>query len=158
MTKPAAWSAFSKAKMPVATQNKFQDFAEQTSKGKHIFGTHVYKVALTNTAPVATNTILANITQITAANGYVSGGNATTITNTETAGVSTVAGTQVVYTASGGSIGPFRYAVLYNDTQTVPVKPLVSWVDYGSAVTLAAGDTLTIRFNATTPGTIHTLT
>lgn len=144
--------------MPTATQNKFQDFAEQLSKGKHVFGTHVFKVALTNTAPVATNTILANITQIAAGNGYVAGGTATTVANTEAGGVSTVTGTQVVYTASGGSIGPFRYAVLYNDTQTTPAKPLVSWVDYGSAVTLAAGDALTVRFNNTTPGTIHTLT
>ena len=107
----------------MAVYNKFNDFSEQLAKGAQNFGTDTYKVALSNTAPVATNTILSDITQISAVNGYTSGGTATTISVSETTGTTTVSGTQVVFTASGGSIGPFRYVVLYNDTTTSPVVP-----------------------------------
>lgn len=142
----------------MATFNKFQDFSQQLTEGTQNFGTDVYKIALSNSAPVATNTVLANITQITATNGYVSGGNTTTVTVSETTGTTTVSGTQVVFTASGGSIGPFRYVVLYNDTTTSPSKPLVGWWDYGSAVTLADTETFTVKFSNTSPGAILTLT
>lgn len=141
----------------MAVYNKFNDFSEQLSKGVQNFGTDVYKVALSNTAPVATNTILSDITQISAVNGYTSGGTATTVTVAEVTGTTTVSGTQVVFTASGGSIGPFRYAVLYNDTTASPLKPLVAWWDYGSSITLLDGETFTVKFSNTTPGAIFTL-
>lgn len=143
----------------MATFNKFQDFSEQLVNGAQNFTTDTYKVALSNSAPVATNTALANITQISAGNGYTSGGTATTISVSETTGTTTVSGTQVVFTASGGSIGPFRYVVLYNDTTTTPVnKPLVGWWDYGSSITLADTETFTVKFSNTSPGAIFTLT
>ena len=143
----------------MATFNKFQDFSEQLVNGAQNFTSDTYKVALSNSAPVATNTALANITQISAGNGYTSGGTATTISVSETTGTTTVSGTQVVFTASGGSIGPFRYVVLYNDTTTTPVnKPLVGWWDYGSSITLADTETFTVRFSNTSPGAIFTLT
>ena len=71
----------------MATYNKFYDYSEQLARGVHNFGSHTFKVALTNTAPVATNTILADITQISGTNGYTTGGTATTITLTSTAGL-----------------------------------------------------------------------
>jgi hypothetical protein len=142
----------------MASYNKFQDFSEQLANGAQNFASDTYKVALSNSAPVATNTALADITQISAGNGYTSGGTATTITLSETSGTTTVSGTQVVFTASGGSIGPFRYVVLYNDTTTTPVnKPLVAWWDYGSSITLADGETFTVKFSNTSPGAIFTL-
>ena len=141
----------------MATYNKFQDFSEQLVRGIHDWDTHTFKVALTNTAPVATNTILADITQISGTNGYTTGGNATTITVSETTGTTTVDGTQVVFTASGGSMGPFRYYVLYNDTATSPADALIAWWDHGSAVTLADTETFTVKFSNATPGAIFTL-
>jgi len=141
----------------MAAYNKFNDFSEQLANGVQNFATDVYKVALSNTAPVATNTILSDITQISAGNGYTSGGSTTTITLAEVTGTTTVSGTQVVFTASGGSIGPFRYVVLYNDTTSSPSKPLVAWWDYGSSITLADGETFTVKFSNTTPGAIFTL-
>jgi hypothetical protein len=141
----------------MAAYNKFNDFSEQFARGVHDFDAHTFKVALTNTAPTAANTILTDITQITAANGYTAGGTATTITLSETTGTTTVQGTQVVFTAAGGSMGPFRYYVLYNDTATSPLDALISWFDHGSAVTLADTETFTIKFNNATPGTIFTL-
>ena len=142
----------------MATQNKFNSYTTDLTAGKHDWSTHVFKIALSNTAPVATNTILANIAQITAANGYTSGGNATTVTKANAAGVETISGTQVVFTAVTAAMAAFRYAVLYNDTQTTPVKPLVSWIDYGSSLTLQVGDSLTIQFNSVSPGAINTTT
>lgn len=142
--------------MATSAFNKFQDFSDQLIRGIHDFDAHAFKVALTNTAPVATNTILANITQISAGNGYTAGGTATTITVSETSGTTTVSGTEVVFTASG-TMGPFQYAVLYNDSATSPADALIGWFDYGSAVTLTAGETFTVRFNNASPGTIFTL-
>lgn len=141
----------------MSTYNKFQDFSEQLVRGVHDWDAHTFKVALTNTAPVATNTILADITQISGTNGYATGGNATTITVSETTGTTTVNGTQVVFTASGGSMGPFRYYVLYNDTATSPADALIAWWDHGSAVTLADTETFTVKFSNATPGAIFTL-
>lgn len=139
----------------MATYNKFQDFSEQLVIGTHDLDGHTFKVMLTNSAPVATNTIKANLTEISAGNGYTAGGTATTIAVSETTGTTTVTGTQVVFTASGGSIGPFQYAVLYNDTSAS--DNLVAWWDYGSAVTLADGETFTVKFSNASPGTIFTL-
>lgn len=142
--------------MATSAFNKFQDFSDQLIRGVHDFDAHVFKVALTNSAPVATNTILANITQIANGNGYTTGGSATTITVSETTGTTTVSGTEVVFTASG-AVGPFQYAVLYNDTATSPADALIGWFDYGSPVTMASGETFTVKFNNSSPGTIFTL-
>ena len=100
---------------------------------------------------------MADITQIAAGNGYPTGGNTTTITLSETAGTTTVQGAQVVFTASGGTMGAFRYWVLYNDSATSPADALIAWWDNGSTVSLADGESFTIKFNNVTPGTIFTL-
>src|SRR5574337_408021 len=116
----------------MAAATKFQDFSEQLIRGVHDWDAHTYKVMLTNTAPVATNTVKADLTEISAGNGYTAGGSATTITVSETGGTTTVSGTEVVFTATG-AVGPFRYAVLLNDTAAT--KNLVQFWDYGSSVT-----------------------
>lgn len=140
----------------MASYNKFQDFSEQLARGVHDFDAHTFKVMLTNSAPLETNTVKADLTEIAAGNGYTAGGTATTITLSETGGTTTVNGTEVVFTASG-AIGPFRYAVLYNDTPTSPADPLVAWWDYGSSISLASGETFTVKFSNTSPGAIFTL-
>lgn len=143
----------------MATYNKFQDFSEQLVRGVHDWDAHVFKIALTNTAPTATQTTW-NTTDHpapAAANGYPAGGTATTIAISETTGTTTVTGTQVVFTATAGGIGPFRYAILYNDTATSPADAAIAYWDYASSVTLADTETFTVKFNNTTPGTIFTL-
>jgi hypothetical protein len=142
----------------MAAYNKFQDFVDQLGQGKHIFGTHVFKCALTNGAPVATNTILGNITQISGTNGYTTGGADAQVTWAEVTGTATATGTKIVWTAAGGTIGPLQYVVFYNDTQTSPVDPLIAWWDYGSALTLQIGETFSVKFNnSDTTGSIFTL-
>lgn len=143
--------------MATSAYNKYQDFSDQLIRGVHDFDAHVFKVALTNTAPTATHTSLSQITEIAAGNGYTAGGNATTITVSETGGTTTVQGTEVVFTATG-AMAAFRYAVLYNDTATSPADALIGWFDYGAALSLTSGETFTVRFNNATPGTIFTLT
>lgn len=133
----------------MATYNKFQQFVKDLIDGVHDFDAHTFKVMLTNTAPVATNTIRSNLTEISAGSGYTAGGTATTISTSVASGVAKVVGTDVTFTASGGSIGPFRYAVLYNDTPTSPADPLIAWWDYGSSITLADTEQLVVDFDAT---------
>lgn len=133
----------------MATYNKFQDFVEQMAKAKHDWSTHVFKAMLTNTSPVATNTIKTDITEISAGNGYTAGG--MTLDNvvlSETTGTAKVVCDDEVLTAAGGTIGPFRYVVIYNDTQTSPADPLVCWYDRGSSLTLNDGESFTIDFSA----------
>ena len=132
----------------MATYNKFLQFTKDLIDGVHDFDAHTFKLMLTNTAPVNTNTIKADLTEISAGNGYTAGGSAVTITTSTSAGVAKVSvTTDVVFTASGGSIGPFRYAVLYNDSPTSPAKPLIAWWDYGSSITLNSAETLTADFD-----------
>lgn len=145
--------------MATSAWNKFQGFSEQFARGVHDFDAHTFKVALTNTAPVATQTTW-NVTDHpapAAANGYTAGGTATTISLSETTGTTTVQGTQVVFTATAGGIGPFRYAVLYNDTATSPADAAVAYFDYGTSITLGDTETLTVKFNNASPGTMFTL-
>jgi hypothetical protein len=133
----------------MASYVKYQQFAEDVANKVHdLFGTNdVLKVALTNAAPnVATHAVLADITEIGAGNGYTAGGADTQNDGTETTGTLTVAGVDVTWTASGGTIGPFRYVVLYNDTPTSPADPLIAYWDYGSSITLQIGETFTTDF------------
>jgi hypothetical protein len=131
----------------MAAYNKFNQFTKDLLDAKHNFSSNAFKVMLTNTAPVATNAIKTDITEITAGNGYTAGGNATTITDSTSSGTAKVTGTNVVFAASGGAVGPFRYAVLYN--ATTANNPLISWFDYGSTITLNDTETLTVSFDST---------
>ena len=142
--------------MATASFFKFQDFSEQLIRGVHDFDAHVFKVYLTNSAPSASlDAIKTDLAEISAGNGYTAGGVATTITVAETTGTTTVSGTQVVITASGGTVGPFQYAVLYNDTSAS--DNLIGCWDYGTAITLADGETFTWKPSNASPGAILTL-
>jgi hypothetical protein len=132
----------------MAALNKFQDYAEQVNKAVHNWAAHTFKVALTNTAPVATNTILADITQIAATGGYTAGGYALdSVTLSEASGTAKLVIADEVITATGGSIGPFRYAVVYNDSATSPADALFGWYDYGSSITLLDTESFTLDFD-----------
>jgi hypothetical protein len=134
----------------MAAALKFHQYVEDLAEKVHNLGADTLKVALSNTAPVATNSILANITQITAANGYSAGGSQSVQSSSaQTSGVYKLVLADVTYSAAGGSIGPFRYPVLYNDTPTSPADPLIQYWDYGASVTLTDGNSFTVDFSAT---------
>ena len=117
-----------------------EDIAEKV----HNLGSDTLKVALTNSAPSATNTILANITEISYTN--CSTRTITVSSSAQTSGTYKIVFADLVLTASGGSVGPFRYAVIYNDTAAS--DQLIGWYDYGSSITLQDADTLTLDFSA----------
>ncbi len=132
----------------MASFNKFNSFVEALAEKVHNLGSDTLKIMLTNSAPVATNTVKADLTEISAGNGYSAGGTAVTITSSaQSSGTYKLVGNDVVFTASGGSIGAFRYAVLYNDTATN--DELIGWWDYGSSITLLTGETFTVDLDAT---------
>jgi hypothetical protein len=113
-------------------------------------GSDTLKVALTNTQPAVTDTVLANITQISNGFGYTTGGTtATQSSSAQSSGTYKLVIADVVFTASGGAIGPFRYAVLYDDTPSSPADPLIAWWDYGAPITVADGETFTVDYDAT---------
>ena len=130
----------------MATFNKFNCFVEDLAEKKHNLGSDTLTIALcaAANAPVATNTVLANLTQISYTN--LSSRAVTTTSSAQTSGTYKLVLADLVLTASG-SVGPFRYAVLYNDTATN--DELIGYADYGSDITLANLETLTIDFDGT---------
>lgn len=135
----------------MATYVKYNIFAEDLANKIHdIFGTtDTFKVMLSNTAPnVSTHAVRADVTELTTGNGYTSGGIDTQNDSTRTTGTVTVTTVDCVWTASGGTIGPFRYVIMYNDTPTSPADPLICYWDYGSSITLNDTETFTTDFGA----------
>jgi hypothetical protein len=131
--------------MPVSAFSRFNAFSEDLCKKVHNLHTDALKIYLSNTAPVATNAVKADIAEIAGGNGYTAGGHSVTNSVSRTGAVSSVVGVDVVITASG-AIGPFRYVILYNDTPTSPADPLIGWWDYAASISLAAGETFTTDF------------
>jgi len=131
----------------MATFNKINQFVEDVAHGVHDLETDQIVVALcaSANAPVATNAVLADLTEIAYTN--LSSRNVTTTSSAETSGTYKLTLTDLVLTASGGSVAAFRYVVLYNDTPTTPADPLIGWYDYGSDLTLNDTETLTIDFD-----------
>lgn len=131
----------------MASYNKFNVTVLDLAQKVHNFGSDALYVMLSNVAPVATNTVYSNLTDLATSGGYTAGGaQATLISSTQTTGLYTLKLNNVLVTATG-AVGPFRYAALYNFTAAG--KNLIGWWDYGSAVTLANGDTFTVSFDAT---------
>lgn len=133
----------------MAVYNKFETFVGDLGTKVHDLNADLLKVYATNAAPSASaDSVKADLAEITAQNGYPSGGSDVTNTYSEAAGTGTLVGTDVVWTASGGSFGPLRYVPMYNDTPTSPLDPLINWWDYGSSVTVLDGETFTVNFGA----------
>jgi hypothetical protein len=123
---------------------KVNDFVEDLLNGVHNFGTATLRLALSNVAPASEsnnptatgNGVLANVTQIAYTN--LSGGVAPALSSVVVAisgGTATLDADNVTITATGGSVGPYRYVYLYNDTASG--DPLVGVWDRGAPVTLA---------------------
>jgi hypothetical protein len=132
----------------MAIFNKFHSFTEHLAEGVHNLQTGALTIALCASAnpPVASNSVLADLTQISYTN--LSSRVLTVTGSTHTSGVYKLTLADLILTASGGPVAAFRYVVLYNDTPTSPADPLIAWWDYGSALTLLDGETLTLDFDA----------
>lgn len=132
----------------MATFNKFNSFVEALGQKKHNLNADTLKILLSNTAPVATNALKADLTEISAGNGYSAGGHQSTgNTYVQASGLAKLVSADVTITASGGAIGPFRYAAMYNDTATN--DELIGWFDYGAGITLNNGEPFLIDLDGT---------
>ena len=129
----------------MAAFNKFDSFIEALAEKKHNLGSDTLTVALcaSGNAPVATNTVLADLTQIAYTN--LSTRVITTTSSAQTSGVYKLVLADLILTATG-AVAPFRYIVIYNDTATN--DELIGWYDYGTNINMSNTDTLTIDFNA----------
>jgi hypothetical protein len=123
--------------------NKFFNFVQDIAQGVHHLQSDALTYALTATAnpPVATNSVLANITQIAYTN--LSPRVPTITSCVQTGGLLKLILANLTLTQSTTSSAAFEFVVLYNATPGA--GPLISWWDYGSAVTLAPNDTFAIQ-------------
>lgn len=151
----------------MATYNKFQVFAEEDLPGgvHDLFGTtpgtdsEQCDIYLSNTAPDASaDNVKADLAEITNENGYANPQPVPNQQGTSSAGTFTLAGDEITITASGGSIGPFQYVVLFNDGTTAKTDPLIAWWDNGSSITLSDGESFTWQPSGqASGGTLFTL-
>jgi len=135
----------------MAAYSKYNILAYDLCHGYHQWHAagHTIKAMLSNAAITATNAVKADVTEIAAQNGYTAGGVDIQNDIAQSTNVCNLTGVDVVVTATAGGFGPWRSWVLYNDTQTTPVKPLICGWDNGSSTTSAnAGDTATLDFGA----------
>lgn len=133
----------------MVTYNKFEIFTEDLAEKVHDCNADLFKVYLSNAVPSASaDAVKADLAEISAVNGYPSGGSDVQNSTSRAGGVTSVLGVDVVWTASGGAFGPFQYVALYNDTPTSPADPLIAWWDYGSAVTVNNGESFTVDFGS----------
>ncbi len=128
----------------MATYTKFYQFVEDLSKGVHNFtsdATCTVTVFLTNSAPSQSNSVLADITEISYTN--CSSRVITGVTCEQTTGIVTYTANDLTLTGTGGSFGPFRYVGFYNDDATGGI--LISWWDYCSSISVNDGETFLIN-------------
>ena len=136
--------------MPTSSWNKFNCFVEDMAEKVHNLGADALTVAFCTAAnaPIASNTILTNLTQVSYTN-VVTSPNASRVigvtTSSQTSGTYKLVLPDMTITATGGAIAAFRYVVIYNDTSTS--DSLIAWLDYGSDVTIAQNETLLIDFD-----------
>jgi hypothetical protein len=137
--------------MTMAVFNRFEAFSEHLCEKIHDLNADLLKVYLTANVPdAAADAVKADLVEsVAGGNGYTAGGEDTQNATSRAGAVTSVTGVDITWTASGGTIGPFRYAVLYNDTPAAGVvDPLIGWWDYGAPVTLAIGESFVVDFGA----------
>lgn len=136
----------------MASFTKVNDFVENLANAMDL-DSDTLKVALSNTDPTSgvdvtsdDYGVLANITEIAYTN--LSDRTLQSVTSAQTSGTYKLSANDLVLTASGGSVAPFRYVIIYNDTPTNPADPVIGYYDYGTSLTLNDGDTFTVDFGA----------
>lgn len=135
----------------MATFVKFHCLHSDIAAGTHAnalnANTDTLKVYLTNAAPdQALDSVKADLAEISAGSGYTAGGVDIQNSASKSTGTITLTATDVTITASGGTIGPFRYAPIYNDTSVS--DSLLGYYDYGSSITLNSGESFTVDFGS----------
>jgi hypothetical protein len=139
----------------MAAWNKLNGFVEHLAEKVHNLGSDQLVVLLSNTAPGSESVppsgatavcVRANVTEISYTN--CSSRNLTTSASAQSAGTYALSVADLTLTAAGGTVGPFRYVYVGNDTPTSPADPLLGYYDYGSALTLNDGESLLLDLAA----------
>lgn len=141
----------------MAIFNKVNGFVEHVCEGMHNLASDKLRLTLSNTAPSAetpnptintADAFVTNVTQINMANLGANDRDVPVASSSQTGGLYTLKTTAglMTLTASGGSVGPFRYVYLYNDTNGA----LIGWWDYGTALTMGDGESLEVDIDAAT--------
>ncbi len=127
----------------------FDSFPEYLATGKIDLRAHALKVVLTNSPPSRDDAFYADVTEIAPGGGYLAGGRAVSVYSAyQMGGVFKLVLNDLAIAAVGGSIGPFRYAVLVDTTPNAPPKPLIGWWDIGASTTVPIGGTIVFDFSA----------
>ena len=145
----------------MATYVKYNCFAASDLPGKihDLLGTAGSSadnlcLALSNATPsVSAHTILADVTEISTANGYTATSptlNTCANVGTASTGTFTLVCTDITWSFTGADT--FRYVILYNYTATsgTGARPLIAYWDYTSSITTANGDTFKADFGSNT--------
>lgn len=129
----------------MAVYNKFNIFVENLAEKVHNLQSDTLKIMLTSSPPQATHQVKADIAEIAVQFGYPAGGlQVAQSVSAQTSGTYKLVVSDATFTGTSGSFGPFQYAVLYNDTPTSPLKPLIAWWDYGTPIIITAGNSFTV--------------
>lgn len=129
--------------MPTVAMTKINSFVENLAEKQIDLGGASLTIALTNTAHTSTWDELADLTQV--AYTYCSSRVLTVSSSAQTSGTYKLTLSDLTLTASGGSVGPFRYIYIYDDGSTG--DKLIGYYDYGSAITLSDGESLLLDFD-----------
>ncbi|UOF77487.1 hypothetical protein [Caudoviricetes sp.] len=136
--------------MATAIFTPFYCLAADMPNKVHNLASDTLKVFLTAEAPVLTDTVKTDMAEIASGNGYTTGGTTISVTSsTQSSGVYKLVLGDATWTASGGNIAAFRYAVLYNDTATARTDPVIGYWDYGASLTVTDGEPLTLDLDGT---------
>lgn len=139
----------------MVAMTKFDNFPRQILEGNHDLAAAADTLGmyLSNTAPSSSlDNAKADIAEIATGNGYTGSVavNPSLTESTGTAGIwyAAVTPTTQAWTATGGAIAAFQYVVAFNNDTATPgdlyADALVGAWDYGSAVTLASGNSFTV--------------
>jgi hypothetical protein len=129
----------------MASFTKINSFVEKLAEKTFNLQSDTLTLALTNTAHTSTWTQLSDLTQVSYTN--LSSRVLTVSSSAQTSGTYKLVINDITLTSTGGSTGPFRYVYIYDDTATN--DELIGYYDYGSSLTLGAGESLTVDFDGT---------
>lgn len=125
--------------MAISKLRMFRCFQDDLAKGKHDLTGDDLRVYLTNEAPRSSMVRKSDLPEIKGGAGYIPGGARVSPQYAE--GVLRINSAE--WTCSGGQLGPFRYAVLYN--ASAKDEPLIGSWDSGREVTLEEGDDFSLQ-------------
>lgn len=134
----------------MAVFGKYDQFPVDLVSGIHDFDTHTINIALSNRAPVqATDATLTTATQIASGNGYATDGKTCTFGSATkiTGGVRLVMGDPGVWTGGPAAMAQLQYAIMFNLTSASD-SLICNW-NYGSAIIVGIGETLTVDLDGT---------